>query len=64
MEIKRDFWGSFWRGMASFNLAGQLSPLDLPSEEDAIRADWEAVGNDLRNAMAAIPVSPMHGEGP
>lgn len=45
---------AYWRGMAYFNLAGQLPPLDLPGDEDAIRADWEAVGNDLRKAMKAM----------
>lgn len=29
---------------------------DLPSDEDALRGDWEAVGNDLRKACGEWPV--------
>ena len=45
------FWRGLLRGMAFFDLAGQLPPLDLPSDEEALAADWRAVGDDLRAAV-------------
>jgi hypothetical protein len=48
------FWRGLLRGLASFDLAGRLPPLDLPSDEEALAADWRAVEDSLRAAMTTF----------
>ena len=44
----------FWDGLAS--IFGFAIPIEgeKVSDQDAMRSDWENVGNDIRNAMGKI----------
>jgi hypothetical protein len=45
---------SFWEGVARiFDFTGSLNTSAWPTDEEALRSDWEAVGNDMRAAVAA-----------
>lgn len=44
----------FWDGFAS--IFGAAIPVEgeKVSDKDALRSDWENIGNDIRNAMGKI----------
>lgn len=45
---------SFLEGMARIlDFGGVLNQYDWPSDVDALRSDWEMVGRDMRDAIAA-----------
>lgn len=51
-------WRAFLKGVASINLFGELNYRNpyagkdpLEADREAIRSDWEAVGEDLRQVM-------------
>ncbi|MDR1899742.1 MAG: hypothetical protein LBQ55_07035 [Treponema sp.] len=58
---KKHLIAPFIKGFASaFDISGQsfisISDLDSGFQKDreALRSDWEAIGNDMRHAMNAI----------
>ena len=58
--MKSEKWKHFLRGVGSvMNLfpVAELEPID---DEEAIRSDWEAVGEDLRWAMEKAKESQCH----
>ena len=44
----------FWDGLASIFGAAMPVETEKISDKDAMRSDWENVGNDIRNAMEKI----------
>jgi hypothetical protein len=56
--INRNWFSNFWKGVASIFDIYPSTPVrrlsqQKPEEADyeAIKSDWEAVGQDMRNAM-------------
>ena len=61
-EIKKRLRGSFWRGVGSLASFGQ--GVEMPSlgdwrdDVEAMRSDWQAVGDDLRAAISQFDPLP------
>ena len=60
-EAQRWTWADFFEGAALiFDFTGtitwrQVSTVQYPTDADALAADWDAVGDDLRWAMSRHP---------